>query len=70
MTDPRGEASPRDNLGRYVPLACPDINCGGVLRYEGDGVWRCDGLVDPCHDDKELFAYTFTHYSGEAYEPV
>ena len=59
--------NPQDNLGRFVPLTCPDINCGGVLRYEGDGCWRCDGLVDPNDDDKPLFACPFRHYQGEPY---
>lgn len=63
---------PIDDKGRFVPLTCPDINCGGELRLEADPmtgalVWRCDGLIDPCDDNKPLEACSFTHWQGEAY---
>lgn len=53
-----------------MPLACPDINCGGTLRYEGEGHWRCDGLVDPNDENKPLLACPFVHFQGDHYEPV
>jgi hypothetical protein len=57
--------APRDDKGHFVPIACPDINCSGTLRYEGEGRWRCDGLVDPNHDDKPLYACPYVHFDGE-----
>ncbi len=62
MTDPSEvRDTPRDAHGRFVPIACPDPNCSGVLVFEPlfdgvhahgfgaarrqKGVWRCDGLT-------------------------
>lgn len=36
---------PRDDRGRFFTRRCVDPNCDGELRHEGDGYWRCDGLV-------------------------
>ena len=58
---------PQDDAGRFVPIACPDINCDGTLRYEGEGVWRCDGLVDPNDENKPLEACSFSHRQGDKY---
>src|SRR5688572_3688054 len=58
---------PRDDQGRSVPRACPVCDCG-VLQYEGDGFWRCDGLADPDDTNKELQACTFTHEDGKPYQ--
>lgn len=67
---------PRNDRGRFVPLDCPDPNCGaGRLVYEPEHyalggtvpVWRCDGLVDPCDTSKELQACEFTHIDGNPY---
>ena len=63
MTDDR----PRNNNGRFVPLACPMPNCAGTLRRES-GVWRCDGLAEPERLDQELYACQFTFVSRENYE--
>lgn len=50
----------RDELGRLVPVNCPDENCGGVLVYEPEVMawggpprhrWRCDGLTHERGDD-------------------
>jgi hypothetical protein len=55
---------PRDSKGRAVRRDCSD--CGnGTLQYEGDGIWRCDGLADPGHDDKPLIACPRIHIDGE-----
>jgi hypothetical protein len=60
---------PHDDKGKYVSLACPMLNCGGgTLRFEGDGLWRCDGLAEPDRADQDLYACPFTHRDGEAYE--
>lgn len=56
---------PKNEKGRFIPLHCPNPECDGDLQYEGDGLWRCDGLLDPGHDDKELAACEFTHYRGD-----
>ncbi len=59
---------PQDDKGRFVPLTCPDVNCSGMLRHEGDGLWRCDGLVDPNDENKELEACNFIHRQGATYQ--
>ena len=48
-------ANPRDDQGRFIPLACDDPDCDGRLMREQDG-WRCNGLVDPNNPNKELQA--------------
>lgn len=63
--------SPRNGRGRFVPTACPDLNCGGSLVWEplfdnalgqafgmrDRGVWRCDGLThDPVNPHAPLEA--------------
>lgn len=61
--------NPRDNKGHFVPLLCPAPNCGsGKLQYEGNGVWRCDGLAEPERDDQPLFACPYAHFDGEPYD--
>lgn len=58
---------PRDNHGHFVPLECPFTDCGGgTLVEDSDGVWRCDGLIDP-GDNGPLEACPFTHTDGEPY---
>lgn len=64
--DLRGHA-PRDERGRFVPVACPDCGCGS-LRAEGSGSWICDGLADPDDADKPLEACTFSHQDGDRYQ--
>lgn len=59
---------PRDGNGRRVSRICPVCDCG-VLQYEGDGIWRCDGLVDHENPEKELEACTFTHENGKPIQP-
>lgn len=59
---------PRDNRGHFVPLSCPYFGCSGRLVYEGRGIWRCDGLIDPEDENKELEACGFFHVDGEFYE--
>lgn len=62
-------SAPRDDKGRFFSRNCPDPNCGcGQLQYEGDGWWRCDGLVDPARTDQELEACTYAHCDGDARE--
>lgn len=60
---------PIDDKGRYVPLKCPCANCGaGSLQFEGGGgVWRCDGLASPDHEDQPLYDCEFTHIDGTPY---
>lgn len=55
----------RDDRGRFVPLTCPRPNCDGKLHYEGNGVWHCDGLVDPENPQNELQACNYVRYQGE-----
>lgn len=58
---------PFDHTGRFIPLACPNPDCGaGTLRYEGNGEWRCDGLADPGRTDKPLEACPTVHFDGDA----
>lgn len=58
---------PRDEKGRFVPLDCPVRECGGGrLVHDGGPEWRCDGLVDPGHPDRELQACSHYHVDGEA----
>lgn len=59
-----GVAAPRDHLGHFVPRDCPICGCGR-LQYEGHGVWRCDGLADPGHDNLPLVACEYTWEDGE-----
>jgi hypothetical protein len=59
--------SPRDDKGRFVPVDCPECDCG-TLRHESDGLWRCDGLVDPGKTHIELQACEFSHQDGKPYE--
>lgn len=57
---------PYDDKGRYVSLSCPLAECGaGTLRYESDGMWHCDGLIDPGDDDKPLEACWYFHIDGK-----
>jgi hypothetical protein len=59
------QGRPYDHRGRFVSRRCPDPNCDcGTLQPEGDGFWRCDGLVDPGHPDMELQACAFSHMDG------
>ena len=58
---------PYDDKGHFVPTECPDPNCTpGRLVYEGNGYWRCDGLVDPNDPSKELEACDRSHRDGAA----
>ncbi len=61
----RERCGPYDNRGRKVSRECPQCGCG-KLRFEGHGIWRCDGLMDPEDDAKELEACDFTHEDGTA----
>ena len=56
--------NPRDNKGRFVPRACP-ICDNGHLQPDGDGYWRCDGLLDPEDENKELEPCLYTHHDGD-----
>lgn len=70
MTTPTegDRARPFDDRGRFVPVACPRPTCGaGTLRYEGNGVWACDGLEDPNDDRKELDVCHHIHIDGEPF---
>lgn len=64
----KAPTTPRDHLGHFVPTDCPRCGCG-VLRFDGDGHWRCDGLDDPGTTDQELIACEFGHVDGEEYLP-
>ena len=56
---------PRDHRGRLVPLGCPSAACGnGRLQYEGDHIWRCNGLADPGHPNLPLIECPHSHYNG------
>lgn len=35
----------RARNGQFVSRKCPDPNCGGTLRPEGEDLFRCDGLT-------------------------
>jgi hypothetical protein len=63
--------NPRDDKGHFVPRACPNPDCSGILQAEhepGTGlVWRCDGLIDPNDPNKELEACEFSHIDGQPY---
>lgn len=60
--------TPRDNKGRFVPIDCPHFNCGGGrLRHQGNGLWCCDGLLDP-GEECDLEACWFSHMDGQPYE--
>lgn len=65
-------AMPRDDKGKFVPLDCPRLNCGGgILRHEGDALfsyWQCDSLAAPENDDHELYPCDFVHIDGQPYE--
>lgn len=66
MSDPK---RPRDHRGRFVPIDCPSANCGaGRLEYDGDRLWRCDGLADPGHADLPLTECPHLHWDGEPYK--
>lgn len=55
---------PRDDKGYFVSRDCRI--CGyGKLQPEGNGVWRCDGLVDPEDDGKPLVECPGLHIDGE-----
>ena len=54
---------PRDENGRFVPLACPVPTCGGTLRYQGHRSWECDGLVDP-ENPNRLWAVSGAPYGN------
>lgn len=58
---------PYDERGRKVVKACPNPDCCGTLQHQGDGLWECDGLVDPNDQQKELEACAFSHQDGEPY---
>lgn len=61
---------PRDHKGRFVSAQCPRHECSaGVLQYEGDGIWGCDGLADPGNSALELQACRFSHIDGTEYRP-
>lgn len=63
LTDSRRR--PRDHRGRLVSCRCPDPDCGyGTLQYEGEGIWRCDGLVGV--GEQPLEACEHAHIDGEA----
>lgn len=63
MTD---QSPPRDHHGRFIPVKCPDPNCGaGKLIYEGDGIWECDGLLDPENPNREFDACPYAHRDGD-----
>lgn len=69
MTRPQ---QPRDDKGQFVPLECPDPDCGGRLRYVVRQpwcymMWLCDGLVG--RGVEPLEACTFMHEPGEPYDP-
>lgn len=55
---------PHDDKGRFVSTKCNLCDCG-ELRHEGDGHWRCDGLLDPEDPDKELEPCHAYHDDGE-----
>ena len=55
---------PFDNHGRFVPIKCSV--CGyGTLQHQGDGVFVCDGLMDPPHPDMTLQECSNTHINGQ-----
>lgn len=62
------ERRPRDDHGHFVPLECPVSGCDGKLVHEGDGIWQCNGLVDPDDENKQLEACRYAHFDGERYE--
>lgn len=56
------QGAPRLRNGHFVGRDCPE--CGGKLQPEGDGDWRCDGLIDPEDPRKELEACERAIVSG------
>lgn len=54
---------PRDERGRFFTRLCPDPNCGGTLRREGDE-WVCDGLTHTT-DRGPLIACPVAHRDGD-----
>ena len=66
MTPNRNERMiPRDDKGRIISRRCSNPECDGILHYEGEGVWVCDGLLDPNDPAKELEACMNTHFNNE-----
>lgn len=57
----------RDNSGRFRPRVCPVCGDPLVMETHADGsvTWRCDALLDPEDDDKELEACPYETRSGE-----
>lgn len=60
--------APRDHLGRFMSLECPEPDCDGHLvlgtdRF-GERCWHCNGLVDPGVTTQELQACPFEHPNG------
>lgn len=61
--------APKDEKGRFISRDCGC--CGyGTLQHEGNGVWRCDGLADPEHDDMPLIECPQLHIDGEPFVPA
>lgn len=56
---------PRLKNGQFVSADCPECGCG-TLQPEGDD-WRCDGLVDPEDENKELIPCERAIIDGELY---
>lgn len=59
----------RDDRGRFLPVNCPDPNCGGQTVSDFREAWvggpqhpiaRCDGLTH-LDDDSPLFACKREH---------
>lgn len=64
---------PRDDHGRFVPLACPVAECYGKLELQDPkhGIWECDGLIpaDDSDPTSELICCTYGHYDGDEIKP-
>lgn len=52
---------PRTNNGKFVSTRCPMRDCDGTLKPEGNGVFMCNGLLDPGDPSKELEPCFYTH---------
>ena len=62
-------AKPYDERGRFIPLVCPRLECGGGTLRQNDPhfphLWECDGLADPNDDRLPLELCWFHHWSGK-----
>lgn len=57
----------RDSRGQFIKKECPECGDQLVMECHADGAitWRCDGLIDPEDENKELQACKYETWSGD-----